>query len=398
METGHDRQVAEGRGRAGREGRAALRGRHRQGDAGGRGRGERRAARRSRSSRARCRSGRRSRLIGEPGERASSRPSRPRPSRTPPRGARRASQPPKASSARVINGARDEPNGRVKASPLARRIARERGIDLARAHAAPGPTGGSSPRTSSAAQAGNAAPRRRRPRYRRGEVESRAAHERPQDDRAPADRRRGQVPAFQLTVVVDMTQRERARREARASSNPDVRVTVTDLLASVCAQALMRHRDMNVQFTEDALLRFPTREHRHRRRGAAGARRARRPRRSSGSRSPRSRARRGDARRPRPRRASCAPRTSRAARSRSRTSACSASSSSSPCSTRRRRRSSRSAPRATGRSRVDGELVVRPMMTMTLTCRPPRRRRRDRRRVPPDGEDVPRRSRARALR
>ena len=40
--------------------------------------------------------------------------------------------------------------------------------------------------------------------------------------------------------------------------NPDVRITVTDLLAKVCAQALMRHRDVNVQYTEDALLRFPT--------------------------------------------------------------------------------------------------------------------------------------------
>ena len=40
--------------------------------------------------------------------------------------------------------------------------------------------------------------------------------------------------------------------------NPDVRVTVTDLLAKVCAHALMRHRDVNVQYTEDALLRFPT--------------------------------------------------------------------------------------------------------------------------------------------
>ena len=40
----HDRQVAEGRGRAGQEARAALRARHRQGDAGGRGRGRRRAA------------------------------------------------------------------------------------------------------------------------------------------------------------------------------------------------------------------------------------------------------------------------------------------------------------------------------------------------------------------
>ena len=37
-----------------------------------------------------------------------------------------------------------------------------------------------------------------------------------------------------------------------------MRVTVTDLLAKVCAHALMRHRDVNVQYTEDALLRFPT--------------------------------------------------------------------------------------------------------------------------------------------
>jgi pyruvate dehydrogenase E2 component (dihydrolipoamide acetyltransferase) len=40
--------------------------------------------------------------------------------------------------------------------------------------------------------------------------------------------------------------------------NPDVRITVTDLLAKVCAQALMRHPDVNVQYADDALLRFPT--------------------------------------------------------------------------------------------------------------------------------------------
>jgi pyruvate dehydrogenase E2 component (dihydrolipoamide acetyltransferase) len=40
--------------------------------------------------------------------------------------------------------------------------------------------------------------------------------------------------------------------------NPDVRITVTDVLSKVCAQALMRHRDVNVQYTDDALLKFPT--------------------------------------------------------------------------------------------------------------------------------------------
>jgi pyruvate dehydrogenase E2 component (dihydrolipoamide acetyltransferase) len=37
-----------------------------------------------------------------------------------------------------------------------------------------------------------------------------------------------------------------------------VRVTVTDLLAKVSAMALMRHRDVNTQYSEDALQRFPT--------------------------------------------------------------------------------------------------------------------------------------------
>ena len=66
-----------------------------------------------------------------------------------------------------------------------------------------------------------------------------------------------QAPVFQLTVSADMTRANDLVARAR-ELNPDVRVTVTDLLAKVCAHALMRHRDVNVQYTEDALLRFPT--------------------------------------------------------------------------------------------------------------------------------------------
>jgi pyruvate dehydrogenase E2 component (dihydrolipoamide acetyltransferase) len=40
--------------------------------------------------------------------------------------------------------------------------------------------------------------------------------------------------------------------------NPDVRITVTDVLTKVCATALIRHRNVNVQYTEDALQIFPT--------------------------------------------------------------------------------------------------------------------------------------------
>jgi pyruvate dehydrogenase E2 component (dihydrolipoamide acetyltransferase) len=58
-------------------------------------------------------------------------------------------------------------------------------------------------------------------------------------------------------VSADMTRANELVARSR-ELNPDVRVTVTDLLTKVCAQALMRHRGVNVQYTEDALLKFPT--------------------------------------------------------------------------------------------------------------------------------------------
>jgi pyruvate dehydrogenase E2 component (dihydrolipoamide acetyltransferase) len=45
---------------------------------------------------------------------------------------------------------------------------------------------------------------------------------------------------------------------AAREHNPDVRITVTDVLTKLCGVALMRHPDVNVQYTDDALLRFPT--------------------------------------------------------------------------------------------------------------------------------------------
>jgi pyruvate dehydrogenase E2 component (dihydrolipoamide acetyltransferase) len=40
--------------------------------------------------------------------------------------------------------------------------------------------------------------------------------------------------------------------------NPDVRITPPDILTMVCAAALLRHRDVNAQYTGDELLIFPT--------------------------------------------------------------------------------------------------------------------------------------------
>src|SRR4051812_2845408 len=144
--------------------------------------------------------------------------------------------------------------GRIKASPLARRIARERGIDLATLKGT-GPDGRivaeDVERGQVAQPAG--APAAAVP---AGEVESVPLT----SIRKTIARRltaAWQAPVFQLTVSADMTRANELVARNR-ELNPDVRVTVTDLLAKICAQALMRHRDVNVQYGEDALLKFPT--------------------------------------------------------------------------------------------------------------------------------------------
>jgi pyruvate dehydrogenase E2 component (dihydrolipoamide acetyltransferase) len=185
--------------------------------------------------------------IGEAGEEVAA------PSRSEPKTAAPAEPAPEVErqeDAPAASQVRDS-NGRVKASPLARRLARERGIDLASLRGS-GPEGRIVARDVEGAQAAPAAPVA----VATGDVE-----------RIPLTNIRKTIarrltaaweaPVFQLTVSADMTRANDLVTRAR-ELNPDVRITVTDVLAKVCAQALMRHRDVNVQYAEDALLRFPT--------------------------------------------------------------------------------------------------------------------------------------------
>jgi pyruvate dehydrogenase E2 component (dihydrolipoamide acetyltransferase) len=142
--------------------------------------------------------------------------------------------------------------GRVKASPLARRIAREKGIDL---HALRG-TGPEGRIIAEDVEKAQVAPTLAPAAVPTGEVESIPLT----SIRKTIARRltaAWQAPVFQLTVSADMTRANELVARSR-ELNPDVRVTVTDLLVKVSAQALMRHRNVNVQYTEDALLRFPS--------------------------------------------------------------------------------------------------------------------------------------------
>jgi pyruvate dehydrogenase E2 component (dihydrolipoamide acetyltransferase) len=144
-------------------------------------------------------------------------------------------------------------NGRIKASPLARRLARERGVDL-RSVSGTGPEGRIVAEDIERAETGGVTAPAAEPTP-AGEVE-----------RVPLTNIRKtiarrlteawQIPVFQLQASADMT-RVNALVAKLRDRDPDVRLTVTDVLTKVCAQALMRHREVNAEYTEDAILLHP---------------------------------------------------------------------------------------------------------------------------------------------
>jgi pyruvate dehydrogenase E2 component (dihydrolipoyllysine-residue acetyltransferase) len=141
--------------------------------------------------------------------------------------------------------------GRVKASPLARRIARERGIDLA-SISGTGPEGRIVAEDVERADvsAPAAAPAAAVP---AGEVERRE-HTSIRKTIARRLTEAWQIPVFQLQTSVDMT---RANTLVERLREGGTKATVTDVLTKVCAAGLMRHREVNAQWTDDAILLFP---------------------------------------------------------------------------------------------------------------------------------------------
>src|SRR5512133_207291 len=138
-------------------------------------------------------------------------------------------------------------DGRIKTLPLARRIARERGIDLA-SLTGTGPEGrvvAEDVERAAAAPAHatvGAAP-----------LEAEVV---PLTSLRKTIARRltqaWEAPAFQISMAADMT-RSLALRERLRDQN----VTVTDVLTKLAAIALLRHREVNAQFADDELRIFP---------------------------------------------------------------------------------------------------------------------------------------------
>jgi pyruvate dehydrogenase E2 component (dihydrolipoamide acetyltransferase) len=150
--------------------------------------------------------------------------------------------------------------GRIKASPLARRIARERGVDLA-ALSGTGPDGRIVADDVENAPVGGAAPA----------AASRAPAATPGDEvevvtmsgtRRTIARRLTEAwaaPVFQLGVSIDMTEALHLREQiVERLGEGDVKPTVNDLLTRFVGVALVRHRAINATFTGDEIHRHPS--------------------------------------------------------------------------------------------------------------------------------------------
>jgi pyruvate dehydrogenase E2 component (dihydrolipoamide acetyltransferase) len=146
-------------------------------------------------------------------------------------------------------------DGRVKASPLARRIARERGLELAEIRGT-GPEGRivaddveRAATAPAATPASAAAPS--------GEVELE-----PLTSLRKTIARRmteaWQAPAFQLSVTADMARALELRERLVELHEDGPKPTISDLLTKVCAAALMRHRAVNALYTDAGIELHPT--------------------------------------------------------------------------------------------------------------------------------------------
>src|SRR2546430_3473309 len=161
-----------------------------------------------------------------------------------------------AESVTQLKAPAPEGNGRVKASPLARRIARERGIDLG-AVAATGPEGRVVAEDVERAAASTTSPRVQVPSLPAEGVEV----EQLSSMRKTIARRlteAWQAPAFQLNVTADMGRALEVRERLVELHGDDTKPTVSDLITKVCAAALMRHRAVNALYKGDSVELYPT--------------------------------------------------------------------------------------------------------------------------------------------
>jgi pyruvate dehydrogenase E2 component (dihydrolipoamide acetyltransferase) len=220
-------------------------------------------------------------VIGQKGEKveASAAPAKPAaapaPVPTPPTpAAKPAPKPAPAGPAQVVPIRRaeeapapPEDNGRLRASPLAKRMAREEGLDLAGVQGS-GPSGRIVKRDVEAAigQAGQAAVAKAPATAPRPAPVAVPMFGRREPDVIPisgmrkvisqrmAEVKPG-VPHFYVTVDIDMEEAVKVREQAKAA---EVKISINDLIVKASALALRRQPKVNVSLQGDRILQFHT--------------------------------------------------------------------------------------------------------------------------------------------
>ncbi len=164
-----------------------------------------------------------------------------------------AGAPPAPAPAAAATAAPPAPAGRVRASPLARRIARERGLDLATVRGS-GPEGRIVKRD---LEGVSATPAAARP----AAAPAFASTGEPYQDvpltqiRKTIARRLAQslgpIPTFYLTTEVDMERAAEAREALRAEFGDEGRVSFNDIVMKAVATALRQHPACNAWWQDD---------------------------------------------------------------------------------------------------------------------------------------------------
>jgi pyruvate dehydrogenase E2 component (dihydrolipoamide acetyltransferase) len=194
-------------------------------------------------------------VIGEAGESFEvAAPSPPEPAAAPDA----AAEPEPESESEPVASAPVTANGdRIKASPLARRIARERGIELS-ALTGTGPEGRIVAEDVERAAVGAApAPPGAAPSPVEGVEVVPLTSLRKTIARRMTEA--WQAPAFQISMSADMSRALELRaRLVELQAGEGAKPTISDVLTKVCAAALMRHRAVNARFAGDAVELYPT--------------------------------------------------------------------------------------------------------------------------------------------
>ncbi|ATB37591.1 dihydrolipoamide acetyltransferase component of pyruvate dehydrogenase complex [Cystobacter fuscus] len=171
-----------------------------------------------------------------------------------------AATPPAAAPAPKPSAPAAASGGRLRASPLAKKMAQEKGLDLSQIQGS-GPAGRIVKRDIEAASTQAAAPAARKA---PAAAAAQATGPRPEPKSVPVSTMRKVisqrmaevkpgVPHFYLSVDVEMDAALKIREEAKALES---KVSVNDIIVKASAMALRRYPKMNVSLQGDAILHF----------------------------------------------------------------------------------------------------------------------------------------------